>query len=55
MLSEILRRAHGYEKTFGDAIPAEGRPVYHLSPRVGWMNDPNGFSFYQIQNSLQNG
>ena len=52
MLSEILRRAHGYEKTFGDAIPAEGRPVYHLSPRVGWMNDPNGFSFHGGQYHL---
>lgn len=23
------------------------RPVYHLSPAVGWMNDPNGFSVYK--------
>lgn len=22
------------------------RPAFHLSARVGWMNDPNGFSFY---------
>lgn len=22
-----------------------GRPAFHLSPRVGWMNDPNGFSY----------
>ena len=22
-------------------------PTFHLSPCVGWMNDPNGFSFYQ--------
>ncbi len=25
----------------------EDRPVYHASPRVGWMNDPNGFSYYK--------
>ena len=24
----------------------ENRPVFHLTPRVGWLNDPNGFSFY---------
>lgn len=23
------------------------RPVFHLSSRVGWMNDPNGFSVYE--------
>ncbi len=28
-------------------IAREPRPAFHLSARVGWMNDPNGFSFYQ--------
>ena len=23
------------------------RPEFHLSPKVGWMNDPNGFSYYK--------
>ncbi|WP_165350698.1 glycoside hydrolase family 32 protein [Ectobacillus funiculus] len=23
------------------------RPLFHFTPEVGWMNDPNGFSFYQ--------
>ncbi|MCM3763840.1 GH32 C-terminal domain-containing protein [Neobacillus niacini] len=23
------------------------RPYYHFSPEIGWMNDPNGFIFYQ--------
>ena len=22
------------------------RPVFHLTPEKGWMNDPNGFSWY---------
>lgn len=22
------------------------RPVFHLTPEIGWMNDPNGFSIY---------
>lgn len=24
----------------------EERPLFHLTPPAGWMNDPNGFSFY---------
>lgn len=28
-------------------IPAETRPVFHMSSPVGWMNDPNGFSVYK--------
>ncbi len=23
------------------------RPLFHLTPEIGWMNDPNGFSWYQ--------
>lgn len=23
------------------------RPLFHFTPEIGWMNDPNGFSFYQ--------
>ena len=28
-------------------IAEEERPAFHLSTRTGWMNDPNGFSWYQ--------
>ena len=35
-----------YEHRSAGALPAEDRPVFHLSPPVGWMNDPNGFSWY---------
>ena len=28
-------------------LAKEPRPAFHLSARVGWMNDPNGFSFYK--------
>lgn len=27
-------------------ISSEERPLFHLTPPAGWMNDPNGFSFY---------
>ena len=36
-----------YEVNMEKQIVKEERPVFHLSPRVGWMNDPNGFSFYR--------
>ncbi|MDE5598183.1 MAG: glycoside hydrolase family 32 protein [Lachnospiraceae bacterium] len=46
MTSQILREARKYEETFEKGIKEQERPDFHLSPRVGWMNDPNGFSFY---------
>lgn len=47
MISNILREARKYEEITGQLIPDSTRPSFHLSSRVGWMNDPNGFSFYQ--------
>ena len=47
MTSQRLLFARAYESEAMQHIPAEMRPQYHLSPCVGWMNDPNGFSFYQ--------
>ena len=44
--SQILRNARIYEKEKEKTIPPEARPAFHLSARVGWMNDPNGFSLY---------
>ena len=46
MISEILQKARQYEQKYGALIRDEERPVYHLSPKIGWMNDPNGFSVY---------
>lgn len=46
MTSQTLRDARKYEETMGNKITKEQRPGFHLSARVGWMNDPNGFSFY---------
>ena len=28
-------------------IAPDKRPAFHLTPRVGWMNDPNGFIYYK--------
>ena len=41
-----LEKAREYEARHFSEITADERPVFHLSPMVGWLNDPNGFSFY---------
>jgi len=46
MTNQALREARNYEETFEKTIKETERPDFHLSPRIGWMNDPNGFSFY---------
>lgn len=52
MESHKLLFARTYEAEAGKQIPPESRPRFHLSPYTGWMNDPNGFSFYQGQYHL---
>lgn len=47
MESDILHKARDYEEQYGASIKDGERPLFHLTPRVGWMNDPNGFSVYQ--------
>ena len=42
-----LYAARRHETLFGDNIAASDRPVVHLGSRIGWMNDPNGFSLYK--------
>lgn len=52
MESSQLDMARKIEKKGISEIPADSRPVYHLSSPVGWMNDPNGFSVYQKEYHL---
>ena len=47
MINQKLLFARAYEKEAGAEIPAAVRPKFHMTPRIGWTNDPNGFSFYQ--------
>ena len=48
MSSQALRDARRYEEVFEQMIMPEERPAFHLSSRVGWMNDPN---FHGIKGS----
>lgn len=47
MISQMLCKAREYEETAEKMIKKKERPAFHLSPRSGWMNDPNGFSYYK--------
>lgn len=40
-------RARAYEQEKSTQIPEGQKCVFHLTPTVGWINDPNGFSRYQ--------
>lgn len=46
MISKELKQAREYEERESALVAEAERPIYHFSPRVGWLNDPNGFSFY---------
>lgn len=46
MISQTLREARKYEEASEKLISREARPGFHLSVRIGWLNDPNGFSVY---------
>ena len=47
MASEILEKARKLEVSSEKMIDKDMRPSLHLSPKTGWMNDPNGFSYYE--------
>lgn len=47
MISQTLREARKFEEVSEKMIAEEERPAFHLSARTGWMNDPNGFSYYK--------
>ena len=47
MMNHSLIFARAYEKEAGGKILPSARPAFHLSPWIGWMNDPNGFSLYK--------
>ena len=47
MISEELKKAREYEEEKDGAIVNTDRPAFHVTGKVGWINDPNGFSVYK--------
>lgn len=45
-MSSRLMQARKYEKQMENAVAGEERPSFHLGVQIGWMNDPNGFCYY---------
>ncbi len=46
MRKHTLEESRAFEAKYSAFIGEKDRPAYHLTPMVGWMNDPNGFCFY---------
>lgn len=46
-ISKELDRARKYVKEAGEIKKKEAEPRFHLKAPIGWINDPNGFSYYQ--------
>lgn len=51
-MSRELRQARDYEEQESAKVTESVRPEYHFSPRIGWLNDPNGLSYYRGQYHL---
>jgi len=45
-MKKTLEKARQLEREIAK-FDKKDRPKFHLTPFVGWMNDPNGFSFYK--------
>ena len=41
----MLEKANEYIRQ--NYIDEKEKPLFHVTPEAGWMNDPNGFSVYQ--------
>ena len=41
----MLEKANEYIRQ--NYIDEKEKPLFHVTPEAGWMNDPNGFSYYQ--------
>ena len=42
--SNLVTLANSYIQSHKDDVDNSRKPLFHLSPLIGWMNDPNGFS-----------
>ena len=42
MVGDILSIVRSFENSESSRINPDDRPLFHVSPLLGWMNDPNG-------------
>ena len=52
MTDLTLAAARQQERAYGSLISESDRPMFHLTPFCGWLNDPNGFSYYNNEYHL---
>ena len=46
-MSNMLNKAQKKLDSWKRSVNTEYKPKYHLSVPAGWLNDPNGFGFFQ--------
>lgn len=46
-MKKTLKKARYTEQKALEENEKVSRPLFHLTPAIGWMNDPNGFSYYK--------
>lgn len=45
--SEMIKKANDYINANASSVNQRFKGNYHLSPQIGWMNDPNGFVYFK--------
>ena len=47
MNKHLLNKARVFEAMQEMQISEQERPAFHVTGTTGWINDPNGFSYYK--------